>query len=250
MRRKTKLIFSTLIYLGILIFVQLPVFQVGKHYYTIYELYSYAKGVTDTSVFSVQIGLLYAYQITCILSLLVAFLNKNWHVNIIGMFLGLLQVAVFFEGTGSVTENILGNLYPLILVMMNIIECLIPAMANAMKESEQEAKRSVERDRIYKEEKRRRLYFEGNYPKLFLKVMMDNFFYYRKDYLLLGICGLMTSAFTLVGLGTYEILKIQHKNGSFLMGTGLGRIVFNALLPIGICSVILMIGIEYRRVIW
>ena len=53
----------------------------------------------------------------------------------------------------------------------------------------------------------------------------------------------MTSAFTLVGLGTYEILKIQHKNGSFLMGTGLGRIVFNALLPIGICSVILMIGI-------
>lgn len=51
------------------------------------------------------------------------------------------------------TENILGNLYPLILVMMNIIECLIPAMVNAMKESEQEAKRSVERDRIYKEEK-------------------------------------------------------------------------------------------------
>ena len=243
MRRKTKLIFSTLIYLGILIFVQLPVFQAGKHYYTIYELYSYAKGVTDTGVFSVQIGLLCVYQIACILSFVVVFLNKNWHVNIIGMFLGLLQVAVFFEGTGSVTENILGNLYPLILVMMNIIECLIPAMANAMKESEQEAKRSVERDRIYKEEKRRRLYFEGNYPKLFLKVMMDNFFYYRKDYLLLGICGLMISAFTLVGLGTYEILKIQHKNGSFLMGTGLGRIVFNALLPIGICSVILMIGI-------
>ena len=119
-----------------------------------------------------QIGLLCVYQITCILSLVVVFLNKNWHVNIISMFLGLLQVAVFFEGTGSVTENILGNLYPLILVMMNIIECLIPAMANAMKESEQEAKRSVERDRIYKEEKRRRLYFEGNYPKLFLKVMI------------------------------------------------------------------------------
>lgn len=98
MRRKTKLIFSTLIYLGILIFVQLPVFQAGKHYYTIYELYSYAKGVTDTGVFSVQIGLLCVYQITCILSLVVAFLNKSWHVNIIGMFWGCFKWPCFLRG--------------------------------------------------------------------------------------------------------------------------------------------------------
>lgn len=243
MGHKFRLVFSGLIYIGILLLIQLPVYQTEKEYCTIYELYSSVKGMENTAVFSVQMGLLIAYQIVCVLSLLVVVFHRNWRINLLGLFLGLLQLATCLEGSAQVAENSLGRLYPLILVLLNIIECLIPPMLNAMLEASQEARKNVEEDRVHQIEMERRLRFEGKYPKLFYKLVWENFFYYKKDYLLFVICGVMTLTVSFVGLGAFEMLSMQHESGSFLMGTGLGRIVFNALLPIEVCSVILMASI-------
>lgn len=243
MGRKFRFAFSGLIYTGILLLVQLPVYQMGDGYCTIYELYSSVKETNGAAVFSVQMGLLMVYQLACVLSLLAVFLNKNWRINLAGLFLGLLQLAACLEGSAQVAENFIGRLFPLILVMLNIIECLIPPMLNAMKEAGREAQKNVEKDRAHQAEKKRRLHFEGKYPKLFYKLVWENFIYYKRDYLLFVTCGGMTITVSFVGLGAFEMLSMQHESGSFLMGTGLGRIVFNALVPIEVCSVILMVAI-------
>lgn len=99
----------------------------------------------------------------------------------------------------------------------------------------------AEKEREEKEEERRRLYFPGNYTKLFYQMVWHNFKYDWKDYGLLLFCGVIVSAFSFAGLGIYQMMAKAHRAENFLLGEGLGRILLNAMLPMAVCAIFLMV---------
>lgn len=73
-------------------------------------------------------------------------------------------------------------------------------MLDVWKDAKESAEIFGEKEREEKEEERRRLYFPGNYTKLFYQMVWHNFKYDWKDYGLLLFCGVIVSAFSLQDL--------------------------------------------------
>ena len=120
-------------------------------------------------------------------------------------------------------------------------EVLIRKMLDVWKDAKESAEIFAEKEREEKEEERRRLYFPGNYTKLFYQMVWHNFKYDWKDYGLLLFCGVIVSAFSFAGLGIYQMMAKAHRAENFLLGEGLGRILLNAMLPMAVCAIFLMV---------
>ena len=72
-------------------------------------------------------------------------------------------------------------------------------------------------------------------------MVWHNFKYDWKDYGLLLFCGVIVSAFSFAGLGIYQMMAKAHRAENFLLGEGLGRILLNAMLPMAVCAIFLMV---------
>ena len=72
-------------------------------------------------------------------------------------------------------------------------------------------------------------------------MIWKNFAYYWRDYVLFIICGVTIATFSVVGLGSYEMMTKVHSKGANVIQTGLGSILIDAMIPIAICAVILMV---------
>ena len=78
-------------------------------------------------------------------------------------------------------------------------------------------------------------------PNFFYQMVWHNFKYDWKDYGLLLFCGVIVSAFSFAGLGIYQMMAKAHRAENFLLGEGLGRILLNAMLPMAVCAIFLMV---------
>ena len=72
-------------------------------------------------------------------------------------------------------------------------------------------------------------------------MVWHNFKYDWKDYGLLLFCGVIVSAFSFAGLGIYQMMAKAHRAENFLLCEGLGRILLNAMLPMAVCAIFLMV---------
>ena len=97
------------------------------------------------------------------------------------------------------------------------------------------------KEKVEKEEERRRLSFPGKYTKLFYQIVWKNFRYDWQDYRLFLLCGTIVTALIFAGTGSYQMMAGLHRAENFLIGEGLGLIVWNAMVPIGVCAVFLMV---------
>lgn len=243
MRESRKKIFAAVMYGVMLIFIQLPWFVVDGKRYTVYGLYSYAKTLdgVNMGVFRLEIFVLILFMIFSVLHLLTRFMNKRWHLDIMCLLLTLIHVQLLGGELISATGSVYVQLYPTILITLCLAEFVIPKMADAIQDGKEEAKASVQRDRDYKVEKKKRLRFAGRYTELFYQMVWKNFSYYWRDYVLFILCGVMIGTFSFVGLGSYEMLTEVHSKDAVVIQTGLGSILLDALFPIGICATILMV---------
>lgn len=113
-------------------------------------------------------------------------------------------------------------------------------------ESGEQAKASREKDREARKDKRRRESFPGKYSSLLYRIFWKNFLYNWKDYALFVVCGTMMAAVTFTLLGSYQSLSELHRDEGTLVlfgtiGEGIQRILVNAMFPLGICAVFLLV---------
>ena len=114
------------------------------------------------------------------------------------------------------------------------------------KEAGEQSKSSRVKDREAREDKRRRESFTGKYSGLFYRIFWKNFLYSWKDYALFVICSIMICAVTFTLLGCYQSLSELHSDEGTLVlfgtiGEGIQRILVNAMFPLGICTIFLLI---------
>lgn len=239
----TKDRFSICIYILSLLTMQLPWFVVEGKHSTIYTLYRYAVNQESEFVgaYRSQFIILVLYQVICVAYILTIFLKKSWHLNMIALFLSICLLVLSITGLETLAENLLAVCYPIVVMMLSIIEFIVPKMVEAMWAEQAEMHSKMKRDKEAKAEKKERLYFQGKYNNLFFYIIWKNFRYNWKDYVLFLACGGMAATLTFVGMGSYEIMAEFHSNGVYVIGSGLGKILWKALLPIGACVIILMV---------
>ena len=254
--KKRRYIVSTIMYGMILIFIQLPwVVLKGKNY-SIYAAYFRikAKGIKALSemaasdwdgnitIIRIQLILLIVFQIVIVLHIVTQWLHKEYYLNIAALVVLGVYIVVNESGFGMLADNSTKMiLIPAIIMIFVMAEVLISKMLDVWKDAKESAEIFAEKEREEKEEERRRLYFPGNYTKLFYQMVWHNFKYDWKDYGLLLFCGVIVSAFSFAGLGIYQMMAKAHRAENFLLGEGLGRILLNAMLPMAVCAIFLMV---------
>ena len=244
--KKRRYIVSTIMYGMILIFIQLPwVVLKGKNY-SIYAAYfrikekgikalsEMAASVWDgnLTIIRIQLILLIVFQIVIVLHTVTQWLHKEYYLNIAALVVLGVYIVVNESGFGMLADNSTKTI---------LISVLIRKMLDVWKDAKESAEIFAEKEREEKEEERRRLYFPGNYTKLFYQMVWHNFKYDWKDYGLLLFCGVIVSAFSFAGLGIYQMMAKAHRAENFLLGEGLGRILLNAMLPMAVCAIFLMV---------
>lgn len=253
---KKKGIVSVVFYVAAILILHLPLYSIGGKNYTVFQGYLHVKdtgmsGLSETAaqlwsgnltILKLQMIILLLFQLCCVCYIATVFLKKNWHFDGVAIALSAIHIFLFInEGIDAVTDNLIGNLFYLILLMLCGMEFSVSRMMDAWSEAVKEAKENEKKDRLAKEEKQRRLYFPGRYTKLFYRMAWKNFKYDWKDYRLLLICSVVIATLSFTGLGCYQMMAGIHREEYFLIGQGLGRILWDAMIPMGICAVLLMV---------
>lgn len=110
---------------------------------------------------------------------------RRWHKARALVVLGV-YIVVNESGFGMLADNSTKTiLIPAIIMIFVMAEVLIRKMLDVWKDAKESAEIFAEKEREEKEEERRRLYFPGNYTKLFYQMVWHNFKYDWKDYGLL-----------------------------------------------------------------
>lgn len=85
------------------------------------------------------------------------------------------------------------------------------------------------REREEKAERKRRLYFPGQYPKEFGRVIRENFVSKWKNYVLFIMTGVLSSTFLTVVIGMNFMLGGVHTTEDLVLGTGMQKILISAV---------------------
>ena len=256
-KEKLEMSASIVLYTISLVLAQLPWFVLKGKRYNLYSAYFHvkrygARGLSETgaSVWNGNLLLLkiplivfVLYELCSAAYIITVILRKDKRLNIIAMALGYAAMLLHLTtGLATIADNTtMTMLYPLVLTGVNVVEFLAVRMIDIWKESVEQAKESSRKEKAEKEEERRRLSFPGKYTKLFYQIVWKNFRYDWQDYRLFLLCGTIVTALIFAGTGSYQMMAGLHRAENFLIGEGLGLIVWNAMVPIGVCAVFLMV---------
>ncbi len=128
------------------------------------------------------------------------------------------------------------------ILLFSAIEYAAVKIMGIWKETKQLSKEFHENERKEREEKERRLAFHGKYNELFYRFVWKNFKRNWKDYVLLFLCSSMVFAFLITGFGMNRLLGVNSKYvGLDQLFGGLNIILMNAIIPVGIMSVIMIV---------
>ena len=162
----------------------------------------------NLTIIRIQLILLIVFQIVIVLHIVTQWLHKEYYLNIAALVVLGVYIVVNESGFEMLADNSTKTiLIPAIIMIFVMAEVLIRKMLDVWKDAKESAEIFAEKEREEKEEERRRLYFPGNYTKLFYQMVWHNFKYDWKDYGLLLFCGVIVSAFSFAGLGIYQMMK-------------------------------------------
>lgn len=253
MKKKEKV--SIFLYVVCILLQNLPLYIIDGKRFTFFQAYIHIKklgvnGISENAAMywmgnvttlKIQIIILILFQIFCIGYLISIILKKNLYLNIFSLVLAMINMFFCQQELGAISDNTMGMILTILFVVICGSEIVFIRIIDIWEEEVKNAKENAQKDRMKKEEKRRRLYFPGNYTKFFYKMIWKNFLYGWKDYKLLLICSVVVSVLSYTGLGCYQMMSKMHREENFLMGAGLGQILMDAMIPMGICAIFLMV---------
>lgn len=190
--------------------------------------------VRDTSGYSMtvilQAGLLITYCIFAILYIFSCLKNRCIRTNILNLFIIVLFTGIHLDEQSMLMHCIdktIGEFLVYLLLFITITEVIFRIMPEkrVLKNKTNEIKENA----------------VVNQSKLFYRIIWKNFRNNWKDYLLILICNMILYIVAVIGFhmmqlldGNYGIRKIQFFNG-------LSEILINAMIPMGILSMFLII---------
>lgn len=161
-------------------------------------------------------------------------------------------ITFYFNAFGDTIRDIstdpnLGITILFFYLFLAAAELVLTNIMGIWKETKEISAQYHERERKEKEEKRERLAFSGRYNELFYQFVWKNFKSNWRDYILLFLCSSMVFAFIVIGFGMQKILSqaSQYKGMSQIFG-GLSTILKNAVLPVGMISVIIIVILVFN----
>lgn len=188
-----------------------------------------------------ELNLLLLYQVFCVLYLLTVLLRKNWHLNLAALFVLCVSAMVNGDGFAIVSDNLFAKVFPILFGVLGLAEFLLARVLEEWDDASRAERARKAREKEWRAERKRRLYFPGKYEKIFYRVVWKNFLYNWRDYLLFVICGTIVTGVIFAGFGVQRMMSQVHRAESFLLTQGLGQILISAMLPIGLISVVLIV---------
>lgn len=131
-------------------------------------------------------------------------------------------------------------LYPMSLIFLNGIWLVAEKMAEAWDEAARNKKEADERKRLYKKERKRRLYFPGRYSRVYYKVLWKDLKFRWRDVCFLFLAGFFIAMFLFVGIGMLNIFMTGQGGEQPLVGEGLVEIMRDFLMVMILISLFLV----------
>ena len=256
MKRKPRIILALILLCGSMILIHLPWFTINGTDYTMHQAYTLVREssritvtnndpihLPDNSVgfiITVDYFIMIIYQVILVLHVLACIFRKTQKLDFIAFFVLIAYFASDLSGFQAIVDNMKAFFLPECLLLLCGVECLSVRLINAWKREKNDWEEYKKKDEEARKEEKRRLDFPGNYTRLFYHIIWKNFKYSRTEFGLYILSGTIANTFIFSGLGIYELLKGFHRQEYFLFDHGLGTIMWNAMLPMGICILVLM----------
>lgn len=233
---KKKKLITFVSYFLVLVILLVPVIILNNKQYSFLTLGIRAaidnRGVEIRVI--IQSALLIIYFVITILYLLSCIAGRCFKLNLINVFVMIIFTGVHLDEPSMLTlcsNDMIGKMLVYLILLITVLECIVRLMPE---------KKTVEiKVREFKDNS------VINQNKLFYHIIWKNFKKNWKDYVLVLICNIVLFAVTVVTFhmmqlldGNYGIRKIQIFNG-------LSEILMNAMIPMGILSVFLIIMLVF-----
>ncbi len=136
--------------------------------------------------------------------------------------------------------------FPLVFLASCGIEFIAQKAMEQWREMNQETERIQVEEKAQKEEEKERLGFEGRYSPLFYHMLWKNLKKTWRDYVLLVFCSSLVFFFIVVGFGMRAFLKGENNiEGVVQVFGSLSSILLNAMFPLGIVSVTVIVILSF-----
>lgn len=212
------------------------------------------------NLFWVDTGILIGLQVISFLYLIWRFRSERFQASflvvqwMIGL-AGCLAVWMMESGDEGIWEaNAMGVKTP-VSASMNIylgaylVLMMIWLFAAALKNQKSEIEAYQKKEKEFKKERKRRLYFPGKYSRLYYKVLWKNLKYRKRDWMLLDVTGIIATITIFVGFGIYQIFSESYGENHGLLGPGLAETTKDFLIITTLIMLFMLTSvlIFYRR---
>ena len=257
---KKKMI-SVFIYWINLLLLFIPWIVIGGHKYNIFQfaykvLTSGLTWLADLWGFAANDFLVYQvgiyieliafgmYILSSVIYVVSRIAEKRWKLNIVNIFFVIVITILTYGGYSLHTfceDPLMAYFIVFVMSMLTLVEIPISLIMDRWDETVKEVKEYQEKADAWEKEVKERLQFDGKFTYLFYRIVWKNFKSNWKDYILLLFCNTIIFGFVVTGLGLQRILEVENTNEGIGIFTGLGSILANAMVPMGIISIFIII---------
>lgn len=188
------------------------------------------------------------YLVVLIIYIARVFRRGKSRVNLVVVSLGVLIIYYhhsFGSSMGSLHELCGGSVISVTCSMMfmiiPVIEYFVTMIMGRWTETVEEVTTYEAEEKAWKAEVKERLAFAGKYNNSFYRIVWKNFKSNWKDYILLLVCCSLIFGFVVIGFGIQKIMSLEHNYEGIQMLNGLNAILVNAIVPLAIVSVFIII---------
>ncbi len=184
------------------------------------------------------------YCVGAVVYVISSICGKSWRINFVNTAIAVTNIFIIGSGLSMIsfgTANALTMLVPPIICLLSTIEIPFCFFSERWEETVKETKEYEAQEKEFKEEKERRLRFDGKYTKQFYHIVRKNFRRNWKDYILLLICNIMIFTCFIIGYGLQRLLSNKYNQPQIGMLDGMGVILKNAMVPMGILYIFIMV---------
>ena len=223
------------------------------------------KYVTDNTgaladMFWIFTGILIGLQVLCFLYFIWRFFSERFRTPLLAVQLAIGSVGctiIWLLGSddSGMWDARRAGVKPPVSVVVNIyvgIYIGLMAMwllAGVLEEQKSEIAAYQEKERAFKRERKKRLYFPGKYSNLYYRMLWKNLKFRKKDWILLDLAGVVATSALFVGLGIYQMFSGSYGENHGLLGPGLAEIMkdFLVIMTLIMLFMLTSVLIFYRR---
>ena len=223
------------------------------------------KYVTDNTgalaeMFWIFTGALIGLQVLCFLYFIWRFFSERFRTPLLAVQLAIGSVGctiIWLLGSddSGMWDARRAGVKPPVSVVVNIyVGIYIGLMATwllagVLEEQKSEIAAYQEKERAFKRERKKRLYFPGKYSNLYYRMLWKNLKFRKRDWMLLDLAGVVATSALFVGLGIYQIFSGSYGENHGLLGPGLAETMkdFLVIMTLIMLFMLTSVLIFYRR---